>query len=89
MVHAHLAALDWIREHPAEATEIMARESKIPKDLTEIARVKAGWDRNIVPRDWIEITVEDLYKLKLISRKYSFEEVTDYSLQEGYVKTKF
>ncbi len=82
---AHMDAVEVMRKDRQAGIEVIKHYNpKMDPKLIEASYDNCGWQYQKPPKVWIDTLVDWMVKDKIIDKKVSFEQVTDFSLQDGY-----
>lgn len=85
IIWAHMDAVETMRAEKKTGIDVLKHYNpKMDPRLIEDSYDNCGWQYQKPPRVWIETLVQWMVQDKIIPRPVSYEEVTDFSLQEGY-----
>ncbi len=85
IVWAHMDAVEVMRRDRRTGIEVIKHYNpKMDPKLIEDSYDNCGWSYQKPPRVWIETLVAWMREAKIIDKPVTYEEVTDFSLQEGY-----
>lgn len=85
VVWAHMDAVEVMRRDRKVGIDVIKHYNpKMDPKLIEDSYDNCGWTYQQPPRVWIETLVGWMRKNKIIDKDVSYEQVTDFSLQEGY-----
>lgn len=85
IVWAHMDAVEVMRKDKKVGVEVLAHyNSKMDRKLIEAAYDRCGWQYQKPPKVWIETLITWMKKHDVIQKMVTYEEVTNFSLQEGY-----
>jgi NitT/TauT family transport system substrate-binding protein len=85
IVWAHMDAVEVMRKDKKVGIEVLKHYNpKMDVKLIEDAYDKCGWQYQRVPKVWIESLIQWMVKDKIIAKPVRYDEVTDFSLQDGY-----
>jgi len=85
IVWAHMDAVEVMRKDKQVGIEVLKHYNpKMDVKLIEDAYDKCGWQYQRVPKVWIESLIEWMVKDKIIPRPVRYDEVTNFSFQDGY-----
>jgi NitT/TauT family transport system substrate-binding protein len=85
IVWAHMDAIEVMRKDKNVGIEVLKHYNpKMDVKLIADAYDKCGWQYQQVPKVWIDSLVQWMVKAKIIPKAVSYEEVTNFSFQDGY-----
>lgn len=85
IVWAHMDAVEVMRSDKKVGIEVLKHYNpKMDVKLIEAAYDKCGWQYQKVPKVWIESLIQWMVKDKIIAKPVSYDEVTNFSFQDGY-----
>lgn len=85
IVWAHMDAVEVMRNDKKVGVEVLKHYNpKMDVKLIEDAYDKCGWQYQKVPKIWIETLIQWMVKDKIIAKPVSYDEVTNFSFQDGY-----
>ncbi|HEV8439297.1 MAG TPA: ABC transporter substrate-binding protein [Methylomirabilota bacterium] len=85
VVWAHMDAVDMMRRDKKTGIDVIKHYNpNMDPKLIEDSYDNCGWQYQTVPKVWIETLVAWMKKADIIQKDVKYEEVTDFSLQEGY-----
>lgn len=85
IVWAHMDAVEVMRKDKKVGIEVLKHYNpKMDVKLIEDAYDKCGWQYQRVPKVWIESLIQWMVKDKIIAKPVRYDEVTNFSFQDGY-----
>ncbi|MBI2494646.1 MAG: ABC transporter substrate-binding protein [Candidatus Rokubacteria bacterium] len=85
VVWAHMDAVEVMRKDKKVGIEVLKHYNpKMDPKLIEDSYDNCGWQYQRPPKVWIETLVAWMKKGKIIDKDVTYEEVTDFSFQDGY-----
>lgn len=85
IVWAHMDAVEVMRKDKKIGVDVLKHYNpKMDPKLIESAYDNCGWQYQKPPRIWIETLAQWMKKNDIIQKDARYEEITDFSLQEGY-----
>jgi ABC-type nitrate/sulfonate/bicarbonate transport system substrate-binding protein len=82
---AHMDAVEVMREEKKAGVDVLKHYNpKMDAKLIEDSYDNCGWQYQKPPKVWIETLITWMRKNDIIQKDTKYEEVTDFSLQEGY-----
>jgi ABC-type nitrate/sulfonate/bicarbonate transport system substrate-binding protein len=85
VVWAHMDAVEVMRKDKKVGIDVIKHYNpKMDPKLIEDSYDNCGWSYQKPPRVWIETLVSWMVKNKIVDRPVAYDQVTDFSLQEGY-----
>lgn len=82
---AHMDAVEVMRTDKKTGVEVLKHYNpKMDAKLIEDAYDKCGWEYQRPPKVWIETLIQWMVQDKILSKPVSYNDVTDFSFQEGY-----
>jgi len=82
---AHMDAVEVMRTDKKTGIEVLKHYNpKMDVKLIENSYDKCGWEYQRPPKVWIETLIQWMVEDKIISKPVSYDEVIDFSFQEGY-----
>ncbi len=82
---AHMDAVEVMRKDKKTGIEVLKHYNpKMDAKLIEDAYDRCGWEYQRPPQAWIETLIQWMVQDKIISKPVSYNDVTDFSFQEGY-----
>ena len=85
VVWAHMDAVEVMRKDKKVGIEVLKHYNpKMDPKLIEDSYDNCGWQYQKPPKVWIETLVAWMKKGKIIDKDVTYEEVTDFSFQDGY-----
>jgi ABC-type nitrate/sulfonate/bicarbonate transport system substrate-binding protein len=85
IVWAHMDAVELMRRDKKTGIDVIKHYNpNMDPKLIEDSYDNCGWQYQKVPKVWIETLVSWMRKADILQKDVKYEEVTDFSLQEGY-----
>ena len=85
VVWAHMDAIEVMRRDKKVGIDVLKHYNpKMEPKLIEDAYDNCGWSYQKPPKVWIETLIGWMTKNKLIDKPVTYEQVTDFSMQDGY-----
>jgi NitT/TauT family transport system substrate-binding protein len=85
IVWAHMDAVEVMRRDRTVGIEVLKHYNpKMDPKLIEDSYDNCTWEYQKPPKVWIETLIAWMKQKKIIDKALTYEEVTDFSLQEGY-----
>ncbi len=85
IVWAHMDAVEVMRKDKKVGIDVLKHyNSKMDPKLIEDSYDNCGWQYQKPPKVWIETLQAWMKKSDIIQREAKYEELTDFSLQDGY-----
>jgi ABC-type nitrate/sulfonate/bicarbonate transport system substrate-binding protein len=82
---AHMDAVEVMRKNPEEGIGVIKHYNpKMDEGLIRASYKNCGWNYQKPPKVWIDTLIKWMKEDKLIKKDVTYEQVTDFSLQEGY-----
>jgi NitT/TauT family transport system substrate-binding protein len=82
---AHMDAVEVMRKDRKVGIDVIKHYNpKMDLKLIEESYDNCGWSYQKPPKVWIDTLVDWMVQDKIIDKKVSYEQVTDFSLQDGY-----
>jgi ABC-type nitrate/sulfonate/bicarbonate transport system substrate-binding protein len=82
---AHMDAVEVMRQHPDEGIDVIKHfNPKIDESLIKESYKNCGWEYQKAPKVWIDTLIKWMKQDGILQKDVTFDQVTDYSLQEGY-----
>lgn len=77
-------AVQYLKEHPEESLELIAKESKLPVDSIRRMVVTSDWSADLIPADleMLQQTKDFLKEMKVLKKDFEIKELVD----EQYLK---
>jgi len=85
IVWAHMDAVEVMRKDKTTGIEVLKHYNpKMDPKLIADAYDKCGWQYQKVPKVWIDSLVQWMVQDKIIAKPVAYDEVTNFSFQDGY-----
>jgi ABC-type nitrate/sulfonate/bicarbonate transport system substrate-binding protein len=85
VVWAHMDAVEVMRKDRKVGVEVLKHYNpKMDPRLIEDSYDNCGWQYQKPPKVWIDTLIGWMRKNDIIQKAVTYEQVTDFSLQEGY-----
>lgn len=85
IVWAHMDAVEVMRREKKTGIEVLKHYNpKMDPKLIEDSYDNCGWQYQRPPKVWIDTLITWMRQANVIDKNVTYEEVTDFSLQEGY-----
>jgi NitT/TauT family transport system substrate-binding protein len=82
---AHMDAVETMRKDPETGIKVIKHYNpNMDEKLIRDSYKNCGWDYQKPPKIWIDTLIGWMKEDKLLQKDVTYDEVTDFSLQEGY-----